>query len=137
LTTVAESLVTLLDANYGAGGGDKPANFIQLLDYRTSPPIYETNEGVIIWLPVRTRYHPVNENYTDIEYEVFVHVTTPESDDRCLEISTEVRRIVTTTMITGMTHQRIDAEADVGDRQRKVYATELRVVLVKSMEENA
>lgn len=138
MTTLADALAAVINTNYGdlGGGGSKPT-IINLLDYKTDPPVRSNTEYISVLVPRPTARDPVNENFADVRHELIVRMSSPTSDDRLKIISDEVRRVIATDKVSGITTQTVEDEIDESDRQMPVFRLDFVVFLDLSLADSS
>ncbi len=136
--TLADALAAVIDTNYGdlGGGGVKPT-ILNLLDYKTDPPVRSNTEYISVLVPRPTEREPVNENFADVRHELIVRMSSPTSDDRLKIISDEVRRVIATDTVSGITTQTVEDEIDESDRQMPVFRLDFIVFLDLSLADSS
>lgn len=130
MTTLADALAAVIDTNYGdlGGGGTKPT-IINLLDYKTGPPVRSNTEYISVLVPSPTDRDPVNENFADVRHELIVRMSTPTSDDRLKIISDEVRRVIATDYVSGIDAQWVENEIAEDVRFNPVFILDFYTIL--------
>lgn len=127
MATLADSLVSLINTNYGGsgGGGVKPTNIVNLNSYVANTPFDRQQEWIVVWIPSPEKRIPINEKFANIKYEIRVRVLTSTSDDRLKEITDEVISVINNNAITGINAQWVDDVENLTDRRLPLYAKEI------------
>ena len=127
MTTLADALVTSINTNYsgGGGGGVKPANIINQVDYKQALPLRPGSEYIVVWRPYPSFRNQRNAGYATVTDELRIYIQTPTSDDRLKEIKDEVISVVGANVITGVNFQFVTQEEDMTERRVPIFATEL------------
>lgn len=130
MVTLADALAAVINANYGdlGGGGVKPT-IVNLLDYKTDPPVRSNAEYISVLVPRPTDRDPVNENFANVRHELIVRMSTPTSDDRLKIISDEVRRVIATDYVSGIDAQWVENEFAEDVRFNPVFRLDFYTIL--------
>lgn len=130
MTTIVASLVTVIDTYYGdIGGGDKPPYIVDELTTRGTPYYESGVEYIVVGIRDPVTREPLDYDYADVDHELFVYISTPDSADRLKQIVDEVRLIINTKNSGNITAQFVSQEIPKSDRKAGVYAIELIATL--------
>lgn len=128
MATMADSLVSLINTDYGdlGGGGSKPT-IGNRSDYKDEVSATDA-DYVLVWLPVPVRIEELNDTYVNRYHKMRVRIITDTSDTRMKEISDEIIRLVGAGTITGVQKLRCLDEEDMTDRRGPIYIYEITVM---------
>ena len=129
--TIADDLVTLLSDHYGdVGGGAKPEYIINLARYKTDPPVPKSKEYIAVWIPpVESPKELINEFYADVDNILLVRIATGVSIERMEEIANEVRIVINSNAVTGVSLQYTGNETDLTMRYDNLFVWQFEAIL--------
>lgn len=135
--SIASSLVTIIDTHYGdIAGGVKPEYIVELLGRKHSLPFPPGSEYIVVWLPIPALIDPINPAYVNVTHQLKVRMSTTENSARLKEIADEVRLVIHSNAVGGVSNQRISHEQDMSDRRGPIYIYEFIAVLEQHMIES-
>ena len=138
MTTLADALVTIINAEWGNGGGGgvEPAPLAVLTDYRTEFAARTSVDHIHVSFG-DARRDPVNDNYCRVTSTIVCVINTSTSDNRLKEIADELRWICNNVAVTGVDVQFVKSERDITERARKVFLYEIIVEMIELLADSS